>query len=90
MQDQLAAVTDDLHRLSGLVGVGHDIAKAKAELEKQRGETERVSTALASLRRQQSEEAHKLQALQNETSRLTSLRREYETAIGHLKKMIGV
>jgi chromosome segregation ATPase len=84
----LAMIMADVDRFSALVGAGHDIARVKGDLEKLRGETEKASAALAGLRKQQSEEEHKLQALRNETSRLAGLRREHEIAIGDIKKLL--
>jgi chromosome segregation ATPase len=88
-QANLALIMADVDRFSALVGVGHDITRAKADLEKLRGETERASAALAGLRKQQSEEEHKLHALGNETSRLAGLRSQHETVIGEVRTLLN-
>src|SRR6516164_7578808 len=54
-QDQLAAVTEDLHRLSGLVGVGHDIENALKELARVKSETADATKALDKLSKERTE-----------------------------------
>jgi C4-type Zn-finger protein len=87
-QANLALIMADVDRFSALVGVGTDIVRAKADLEKLQAEIERASTALTGLRKQQSEEEHKLLTLRNETSRLAGLRSQHETAIGEVRTLL--
>src|SRR6516164_3282155 len=61
-QSQLDAVMKDLQRLSDLVGVGHDIKKARAELKRVQSETERANQALEKLAKEQTEREAKLVA----------------------------
>jgi chromosome segregation ATPase len=62
-QDQLAAVTNDLHRAAGLVGVGHNIEQARAELQRVKRETEQASKALERLSKERTEREAQVNAL---------------------------
>ena len=88
-QDQLAAVTNDLQRLSGLVGVGHDIDKARTELKRIKSETEQATKALEALKKQRTEVESQVLALQNESRRLLSIRAESEAAMADIRMKLG-
>jgi predicted nucleic acid-binding Zn-ribbon protein len=87
-QANLAMVMADVDRFSALAAVGHDIARAKADLQTLQGKNAALEISIAALAKQQSEEEHKLLALRNETSRLAGLRSEHEIAIGEVRKKL--
>jgi chromosome segregation ATPase len=84
----LSMVMADVERLSVHVGVGSNIAKAKAELEKLRAEVEKADLRLAGLLKQQTEEETKLVALRNETQRLIAVRTEGEAVMANLRAQV--
>jgi chromosome segregation ATPase len=89
-QDQLAAVTEDLHRLSGLVGVGHDIEKARKELARVKSETAEATKALDKLSKERTERQAQIVALGNEAQRQLAIRTEAEAAMSKIKTQLGV
>jgi len=87
-QSQLDAVMKDLQRLSDLVGVGHDIKKARAELKRVQSETERANQALEKLAKEQTEREAKLVALGLEANRMIAIRTEGEAVMAHLRAQL--
>jgi len=87
-QDQSAAVTNELQRLSDLAGIGHSIVKARAELKRVQSETEQATKALAALHKQRTEAEAKLVTLNNEAQRQLGIRREAEAAYADIKARV--
>lgn len=88
-QDQLAAVTNDLHRAAGLVGVGHNIEQARAELQRVKRETEQASKALERLSKERTEREAQVNALGDEVRRLVAIRTESEAAMANIRAQLG-
>jgi chromosome segregation ATPase len=88
-QGQLQLMTNDLQRLSDLVGVGHDIEKARKELAALNVEKGKVTTALEKLAKEKTEREAQLVTLGNEANRMIAIRSEGEAVMADLRKRLG-
>jgi chromosome segregation ATPase len=89
-KDQLELVRRELQRVEGLVGVGHDIDKARNELTRVKSEAERVSKDLERLLKEKTERQAQINVLGNEAQRLVAIRTESEAFMADLRKRLGV
>src|SRR5262249_42468740 len=87
-QGQLDLVRADLASASDLVGVSHDIAKARAELKQLKGETAKEAKALEALVKQRTEAETQLVALRNDAQRLIAIRSEGEAVMANLRRQL--
>ena len=88
-EDQLTAMTEDLHRLSGLVGAHHEIAAAKKAVQKLTTEKAALETSIAALAKQRTEAEAKLVSLGNEAQRMINIRVEGETVMANLRAQLA-
>ena len=88
-QDQLAAVTKDLQRLSDLVGVGHNIAKARAELKRVEAENAKAAKALEARLKECTEADARLVALGLEAQRMIGIRTEGEAVMADIRAKLA-
>jgi chromosome segregation ATPase len=89
-EDQLTAVREDLHRLSGLLGIGHDLKKANAKLQEIRSETAEATKALDKLAKEQTTRQAQVVSLSNEAQRQLQIRVEAEAAMSRIRTQLGV
>jgi chromosome segregation ATPase len=87
-QDQLELTTREFDRFSELVGVGHDIEKARKELARLKAETEKEVKALAALSKERSECQAKVNALAGEVGPLVAQRAYSQEVMAKLKHQI--
>jgi chromosome segregation ATPase len=88
-QDQLAAVTNDLQRLSDLVGIGHNIVKARAELKRVEAESAKAAKTLEARLKQISEADSRLVGLNLEANRMIAIRTEGEAVMAKLRSQLA-
>jgi seryl-tRNA synthetase len=84
-EKQLNAVHADLARSSELAGVGHDMEKARTELEKVKAETAKADKTLEARLKQITEADARLVVLGNEAQRLVAIRVEGEAVMANLR-----
>jgi chromosome segregation ATPase len=87
-QDQLELTTSELRRAAGLVGVGHDIEKARTELAGLKAETAKAAKALEARLKQCTEADARLVALGNEAQRMVAIRVEGESVMANLRAQL--
>jgi predicted nucleic acid-binding Zn-ribbon protein len=89
-QTQLELTRSELQRLEGLVGVGHDIKKARTELKRVQSETEQTTKALEKLSKERTAREAQLVALGNEATRMLGIRAEAEAAMSKIRSQLGL
>jgi chromosome segregation ATPase len=87
-QDQLKATTSEFDKVAASLGIGHDIAKLRAELKKVKVEIERATAAKATVEKQCNEADARLVTLTREAERQLAIRSESEAVMASLRAKI--
>jgi chromosome segregation ATPase len=87
-QAQLEFTTSEFHKIAAVVGVGHDLKKARAELERVRNETAEATKALEKLAKEIAARQAQIVALGNEVQRLVQVRTESEAVMANLRNQL--
>jgi chromosome segregation ATPase len=85
---QLTAVTADLKRASGLVGIDSEIAGARKTLEQLNRETAEATKSVAALGKQREDAQHQLNAVWDEVRRLRGERSEAVAEITKIRALV--
>jgi len=88
-KDQLKLTRSELQHSNGLAGVGHDIEKARSELQRLKAETEEVAKALEKATKELTAREAQVVALGNEAQRMIAIRVEGEAAMAEMRSKLA-
>jgi hypothetical protein len=88
-QTRLELTTSEFNKVATLVGVGHDIDKARKELARVKAETAKAEKAVEARLKQCTEADSRLVGLNLEANRMIAIRTEGEAVMAHLRAQLA-